>query len=354
MQYHKIFSINIKLWSKYQLIYSFQQFSFRMFSNKSNILENEKIKKLTTLDLRNYCNNGKRIAMITAYDYPSGKHAEIAGFDMILVGDSLGMVVLGYETTTPVTMDDMILHCKAVRRGAPNSFIVGDMPFGSYEVTIDEALRNAYRFIKECGMDAVKVEGGKNRIETIRKLVGGGIPVVGHVGLTPQAVGILGGFRAQGKTANVAISMVKEAIAIQDAGAFCVVIECVPEIVAKTITKILKIPTIGIGAGSFTTGQVLVYHDLLGINNFPKNQKYTPSFCKQYAMIGPIIHDALMSYRQEVSDGIFPSAKYSPYKMKPDEETQFLNILADQESTTEIAKEHKAKNEYDNETVKLY
>jgi 3-methyl-2-oxobutanoate hydroxymethyltransferase len=177
-------------------------------------------RKMTTLELQHMRRHGKKISMITAYDYPSAKHAENAQFEIVLVGDSLGMVVLGYETTQPVTMEDMLHHCKAVRRGAPTRFIVGDMPFGSYESGSDEALRNAYRFIKEAGVDAVKLEGGRQRAATVRKLTESGVAVMGHIGLTPQGVGVLGGFRAQGRTAVKARSIVDDALALQEAGAF--------------------------------------------------------------------------------------------------------------------------------------
>ena len=177
-------------------------------------------RKMTALELLHLRREGKKICMLTAYDYPSGKHAENANFEIVLVGDSLGMVVLGYETTQPVTMEDMLHHCKAVRRGAPTRFIVGDMPFGSYESGPDLALKNAFRFIKEAGVDAIKLEGGKSRIETVRKIVDSGIAVMGHIGLTPQSVSVLGGFRAQGRTAVKARAIVDDAIALQDAGAF--------------------------------------------------------------------------------------------------------------------------------------
>jgi len=180
-----------------------------------------KERKLSALEIQHLKRKGKRIAMITAYDYPSAKHAELAGFDIILVGDSLGMVVLGYENTQPVTMEDMIHHCKAVRRGAPSRFIVADMPFGSYEVSDEVALENAYRLVKECGADALKLEGGSpQRAETVRRIVSGGIAVMGHIGLTPQGISVLGGFRAQGRTAAKARKIVDEALAIQEAGAF--------------------------------------------------------------------------------------------------------------------------------------
>eukprot|EP01035_Chromulina_nebulosa_P017650 gene17650-23231_t len=241
--------------------------------------------------------------MVTAYDYPSAMHCEQAGFDVILVGDSLGMVVLGYDTTQPVTMDDMIHHCKAVRRGAKNKFIVGDMPYGSYEISHELALTNAYKLIKETGVDAVKIEGGKHRAEIVRKMVEGGIAVMGHVGLTPQGISVLGGFRAQGRTAIKARTIVDDALALEEAGAFALVIECVPAIVAKAVTEAVNIPVIGIGAGPNTTGQVLVYHDLLGIMNNPHHEKH------------------------EVRDGVFPTDQYSPYKMPVDEAITFDELM---------------------------
>lgn len=260
---------------------------------------------------------------MTAYDFPSARHCQVAGFDVILVGDSLGMTVLGYDNTIPVTMDDCIYHSKAVRRGAPQSFILGDMPFGSYEINTDEALRNAYRFMKEGGVDAVKIEGGGSRVHTVRRLVDSGVPVCGHIGLTPQGVNVIGGFRAQGRTASKAIKIIEDAVALQDAGAFAIVIECVPSVVAKAITEAVSIPTIGIGAGAHTSGQVLVFHDLLGFSNYTDGEPSSPSFCKSYANIGRDIHTALARYRDEVKDGLFPSDKYDTYKMSDKEMEKF-------------------------------
>jgi 3-methyl-2-oxobutanoate hydroxymethyltransferase len=197
-------------------------FSLRNQFSDKNFHDFSKDRKLTALELQHLHRKGKKISMITAYDYPSAKHAENAGFDIILVGDSLGMVVLGYETTQPVTMEDMLHHCKAVRRGAPSRFIVGDMPFGSYESSPDEALKNAFKFIKEAQVDAVKLEGGSLRKETVKKIVDSGIPVMGHIGLTPQGIGTLGGFRAQGRTAVKARSIVDDALSLQEAGAFAI------------------------------------------------------------------------------------------------------------------------------------
>lgn len=208
----------------------------------------------------------------------------------------------------------------------------GDMPFGSYEINNDEAIRNAYRLIKECGVDAVKLEGGKARVETVNKLVDGGISVMGHIGLTPQHVSVLGGFRAQGRTAIKARNLVDEAIALQNAGAFAIVIECVPAIVAKAITDAIKIPTIGIGAGPNTSGQILVYHDLLGIMNHPHHEKYVPSFCKKYANLGFNVNNALLQYIKEVKSGEFPNEQYSPYKMSNEENKKFMELLEIDES----------------------
>lgn len=297
------------------------------------------------------------MAMITAYDYPSAKHAEYAEFEIVLVGDSVGMVVLGYDTTQPVTMDEMLHHCKAVRRGAPTRFIVGDMPYGSYESSPEEALRNAYRFIKEAGCDAVKLEGGGSRVETVKKLVDGGVAVMGHVGLTPQGISVLGGFRAQGRTAIRARQIVDEALALQEAGAFALVVECVPAQVGKAITDSVKIPVIGIGAGPHTNGQVLVYHDLLGILHHPHHEKHVPSFCKRYSKLGGEINESLTQYRQEVLEGVFPSNEFSPYKMSETEQERFAQLMASDEpqrvkKVEDIEKKSREADEY--EVTNLY
>lgn len=271
---------------------------------------------------------------------------------MVLVGDSVGMVVLGYDTTQPVTMEEMLHHCKAVRRGAPSRFVVGDMPFGSYELGPQQALTNAYRFIKEAGMDAVKLEGGRNRVETVRMLVQGGVAVMGHVGLTPQGVGVLGGFRAQGRTAVKARNIIDDAIALQEAGAFAIVIECVPSLVGKAVTSALKIPVIGIGAGPHTSGQVLVYHDLLGLMHHPHHEKHAPSFCKRYASLGNDIHVALEKYVAEVRSGAFPTDQHSPYKMSPEETAKFEKLFThDEEERTRRAEDMEKKID---DLIKLY
>ena len=235
-------------------------------------------RKLTTLELQHKARNGEKLAMITAYDYPTARHAEDTGFDILLVGDSLGMVVLGYDTTQPVTMEETLHHLKAVRRGAPSRFIVADLPFGSYELGIEQAFENSMRLVKEGGADAVKLEGGINRAETVRKLTDVGIAVMGHVGLTPQGISVLGGFRAQGRTAVKARKVLDDALALEKAGAFGVVVECVPAQVASAITDSLEIPVIGIGAGPGTRQSGV--HDLLGIQAHPHYKQHVPSFCK--------------------------------------------------------------------------
>ncbi|WP_449536720.1 3-methyl-2-oxobutanoate hydroxymethyltransferase [Ferdinandcohnia sp. Marseille-Q9671] len=255
------------------------------------------------------------IVMVTAYDYPSAKHAEEAGVDMILVGDSLGMVVLGYDTTIPVTVDDMIHHTKAVKRGAKDTFIVTDMPFMSYHVSRSEALKNAARIIQESGAHAVKVEGAKDVIYTISSLTDAGVPVVAHLGLTPQAVGVLGGYRVQGKDAESARQLIEDAKKVEQAGAIALVLECVPKQLGEEITNSISIPTIGIGAGNKTDGQVLVYHDLIsyGVDRVAK-------FVKQYASVNEPIINGLKTYVAEVRGHTFPEEKHM-YTMKEEELT---------------------------------
>jgi 3-methyl-2-oxobutanoate hydroxymethyltransferase len=255
----------------------------------------------------------EKITMITAYDYPSAKLVEQAGTDLILVGDSLGMVVLGYDSTVPVTMDDMIHHGKAVKRGAENTFIVIDMPFMSYHLSRRDTLLNAARLIQETGANAVKIEGADDVIEQINCLTNAGIPVMAHLGLTPQSVGVLGGYKVQGKSSDEAKRLMDSALKCQAAGAFAIVLECVPMQVAKEVSKRLDIPTIGIGAGSETDGQVLVYHDLItyGVDRVAK-------FVKQYANVNEAISLAIDQYISEVKMGAFPEMKHS-FQMKAEE-----------------------------------
>lgn len=253
------------------------------------------------------------IVMLTAYDYPSAKLAEEAGVDMILVGDSLGMVVLGYDSTIPVTVDDMIHHTKAVKRGAKDTYIVTDMPFMSYHVSRSDALKNAARIIQESGAHAVKIEGSKDVIYTISALTEAGIPVVAHLGLTPQAVGVLGGYKVQGKDAESARQLIEDAKKVEKAGAIALVLECVPKQLGEEITNSISIPTIGIGAGNGTDGQVLVFHDVVsyGVDRVPK-------FVKQYASVNEPIKQGIQDYITEVKTKSFPDEKHS-YTMKEEE-----------------------------------
>jgi 3-methyl-2-oxobutanoate hydroxymethyltransferase len=247
-----------------------------------------------------------RITMVTAYDYPTALIADKAGIDILLVGDSLGMVVLGYDNTTQVTMEEMLHHSKAVKRGAKNAILVGDMPFGSYQTGSEDAIRNAVRFLKEAGMDAVKLEGGLNQAETAKALVRSGIAVMGHIGLLPQLVSATGGFKVQGRDEQGARRLIEDARALEAAGCFAIVLEAIPDRVAKIITESVKIPTIGIGAGAACDGQVLVMHDLVGLYD-----RFTPRFVKKYANLYEIMEEALTHYRDEVISGEFPAAEHS-------------------------------------------
>lgn len=274
-------------------------------------------RKITTLTFRNKKQAGEPISMLTAYDYPTSLILDRSGVDSILVGDSLGMVVLGYDNTLRVTMEDMLHHCRAVARGAENALLIGDMPFMSYQISVEEALRNAGRFLQEGSMDAVKLEGGRERLEAVRAIVGSGIPVMGHLGLTPQSVHQFGGFRAQGKTAEAAMELYQDALLLQESGCFSLVLESVPERLAELISKRLDIPTIGIGAGGGCDGQVLVTHDLVGFFD-----RFTPRFVKQYADFSSIMGEAVAGYISEVENGIFPSSEHSIDM--PDEEWESL------------------------------
>jgi 3-methyl-2-oxobutanoate hydroxymethyltransferase len=263
-------------------------------------------KKVTALTLRQKKAEKVRITCLTAYDYATSLAEDRAGIDVILVGDSLGMVVLGFANTLPVTMEDMIHHCKAVARGAQYALLVGDMPFLSYQVSPAEALRNAGRFLQEGGMEAVKLEGGQERLEAVRAIVGAGIPVMGHLGLTPQSVHQFGGFRAQGTTAAAARRLLDDALALQDAGCFSLVLESIPARLGKLVSERLEIPTIGIGAGAGCDGQVLVTHDLLGLFD-----RFTPRFVRKYADFHGEMARAFGSFRDDVTRGEFPAAEHS-------------------------------------------
>src|SRR3954468_11103628 len=271
-------------------------------------------KKITVPAIR-AMKGAKRIGMITAYDYPSAKVADAAGSDIILFGDSLGMVVLGYPDTLSVTVNDMIHHTRAVVRGASQALIVGDMPYLSYHLSVEESVRNAGRFI-QAGAHAVKVEGGKaSRIRAIEAILDAEIPVMGHIGLTPQSVNALGGFKVQGKGADDARRLIDEAAALEQAGCFSLVLECVPSELASLITERISIPTIGIGAGIHCDGQVLVYHDLLGLYDGHK-----PKFVRRYAEIGKDIQSAIERYLLDVREGRFPNEETEAFHVAMDEE----------------------------------
>lgn len=282
-------------------------------------------KKMTTRALQAKKQRGEVISMLTAYDYPTALALERAGVDSILVGDSLGMVVLGYENTLPVTMEDMLHHSKAVARGAHLPLLVGDMPFMSYQVSVAEAVRNAGRFLQEGGMDAVKLEGGRERLDAIRGIVGAGIPVMGHIGLTPQSVHQLGGFRAQGKTAPAARRLLEDALLLQEAGCFAIVLESVPARLATLISGRLTIPTIGIGAGAGSDGQVLVTHDLLGLFD-----RKSPRFSRRYADLHQVMENAFRQYITDLDNCAFPGPEHT--SDMPDEEWAELVRQLDRES----------------------
>jgi 3-methyl-2-oxobutanoate hydroxymethyltransferase len=270
-------------------------------------------KKITTLAFRQKKERGEPIAMLTGYDYPTALALDQAGIDAILVGDSLGMVVLGYENTLPVTMEEMLHHCRAVARGAKAALLIGDMPFMSYQVSTEEAVRNAGRFLQQGGMESVKLEGGRERLDTIRAIHGAGIPVMGHLGLMPQSVNLLGGFRPQGRTAITAERLFEDAILLEEAGCFSLVLESVPARLAEMVSKRLAIPTVGIGAGAGCDGQVLVTHDLLGLFD-----RFTPKFVRKYANLHTEMQNAITSYIADVQGHTFP-AKEHTVEM-PDEE----------------------------------
>ncbi|CAI7807257.1 unnamed protein product [Closterium sp. NIES-53] len=271
---------------------------------------------------------GEPIVMVTAYDYPSAVHVDMADIDICLVGDSAAMVVHGYDTTLPITLDDMLLHCRAVARGASRPLLVGDLPFGTYEQSPQQAVESAVRLLKEGNMDAVKIEGGiPARVAAARAVSEAGIAVMGHVGLTPQAISSLGGFRPQGRSAASALKVVQHAQALQEAGCFAVVLECMPAVVAAAVTAAVDIPTIGIGAGPLCSGQVLVYHDLLGMIQHPHHAKVTPKFCKAFGQVGEAIQQALNAFREDVTSRAFPSARYSPYKIDAAQVESFTQLL---------------------------
>ena len=278
-------------------------------------------RKTTILDIQSKKERGLPVTMMTAYDYPSALLVDQAGIDVLLVGDSLGMVVLGLESTVPVTMEEMLHHCRAVARGARRSLLVGDMPFMSYQADLSEAIRNAGRFMKEGLMDSVKLEGGQEVTDSVAAIISAGIPVMGHIGLTPQSASKLGGYRVQGKNAPDAIRLLHDAQALQDSGCYSIVLEAVPAPVAQAISERLTIPTIGIGAGVGCDGQVLVYHDLVGMFD-----RFTPKFVRRYAEVGDVISSALRSFIADVEDRKFPADEHT-YAIDEVELQRFHELL---------------------------
>jgi 3-methyl-2-oxobutanoate hydroxymethyltransferase len=277
--------------------------------------------RLTRLDLQRMKEDREPVAWITAYDFPTAQFGEAAGMDMLLVGDSLGMCVYGYKGTVPVTMDQCIIHCEAARRGAPNTFIIGDMPFLSYQISPEDAVRNAGRFLKEADMDAIKLEGGRRVCAQISAIADAGMLVMGHIGLTPQSSGQLGGFKAQGRTVETALELINDARAIAAAGAFSLLVEAVPPEVCKLIRDELTIPVYSIGAGIDADGQLLIVADMLGIF-----QAFQPKFVKQYAKLGEMISQAFEAYVQDVKKRTFPAREHT-YSMLEDELPKLLEKM---------------------------
>ncbi|MCL6449920.1 MAG: 3-methyl-2-oxobutanoate hydroxymethyltransferase [Acetobacteraceae bacterium] len=264
---------------------------------------------------------GQPITMLTCYDYPTALLEEKAGIDIILVGDSLGMTVLGYSSTLPVTMDAMVLHAQAVRRGAPGAFLIGDMPYMSYQVDVREAIRNAGRFMAEAGCDAVKLEGGRNVADVVAALTRATIPVMGHLGLTPQSLAQLGGFVAQGRSAETALRVIDDARILEEAGACAILLEAVPPEVAQVVTRRSGVPIIGIGSGPHCHGQLLIVHDLLGFF-----EAFTPKFVKKYADLNAVILEAFRRYRADVEQGAFPQPEHC-YSMRAGEGEKLRRLL---------------------------
>jgi 3-methyl-2-oxobutanoate hydroxymethyltransferase len=292
--------------------------------------------RTTISELKAKKRRGEPIVMLTAYDHPSGRLVDEAGADAVLVGDTLGMVVLGYDTTLPVTMDDMVHHVKAVTRATKHALVVADLPFMSYQVSAEDALRNAGRFLQETGAQAVKLEGGLTVADTVRKLVDAGIPVMGHIGLTPQSLHQFGGWKVQGKTAQAAIRLMNDALALERAGAFAVVLELVPSALARLITKRLRIPTIGIGAGVDCDGQIQVFHDLLGLF-----EGFVPKHTRQYAQIGAAAREALAAYAADVRERSFPTDAQS-FEMDERALTELLTTDDEPESRAALKHLHPA------------
>ena len=282
--------------------------------------------RVTIRDLRRMKRNGEKIPMITAYDYTSAQLVEQAGIPLILVGDSLGQVVLGYDSTVPVTMDEMVHHIKTVVRGTRRAHVVGDLPFLSYHADVSEAIRNAGRLLKEGGAQSVKLEGGRSQAETVSRIVESGIPVMGHIGLTPQSVNQLGGYRVQGRSLKDAVRLMEDARALEEAGAYAIVLECVPAQLARMITERVGVPTIGIGAGVGCDGQVQVFHDMMGLY-----QDFTPKHARQYAQMGQTIVEATRDYVRDVQGELFPDDSES-FKLSDG----VLEALSEYSDTTRV------------------
>ncbi len=282
--------------------------------------------KITIPRIAEMKRNGEKVVMVTAYDYPSAQIAEEAGVDVVLVGDTAAMVVLGYDATTPVGMDEMLMMAAAVRRGLEKPLLIGDMPFGSYEVSNEDAIRNAQRFVKEAGVDAVKLERGGPSVDRARAIIRAGIPVMGHVGLTPQTATALGGFKAQGRTGEAAAKLAEEALALESIGCFAIVFEAIPSAVTEALVSRLEVPVIGIGAGPATDGQVLVLHDLLGVY-----EGHQPKFVKRYAEVRREMLKGISAYAKDVRSGRFPDEAQHTYSI-PQEELEELARYLDDES----------------------
>lgn len=280
-------------------------------------------KKLTIFDLQAKVAAGEKVFQVTATDFPTAQLVDRAGVDCILIGDSLGMTALGYTSTVPVTMDEMIHHAKAISRAAKSAILVGDLPLGAYHASTADAVNNAMRMIKEGGADVVKMEGGEDVVPMVEAVVRAGIPVMGHIGLTPQLMSKLGGFRVQGRSASAGAQLVRDAVALERAGCFAIVLEAIPDRVAALIAKRLEIPTIGIGAGPDCDGQNLVLHDLAGLFD-----RFLPRFAKRYANAGALIDEALHTFQDEVRDGTFPTAEHS-FAMDDAEYKEFISLVGD-------------------------
>lgn len=277
--------------------------------------------KVTIHTLMEKKSKGEKITFLTAYDYLTAVIEDEVGIDLILVGDSMGMCVYGFDSTLPVTMDMMVNHSKAVRKGAPNSFVIGDMPYLSYQISVEKAVANAGRLMQECGVDGVKLEGGLEMVDRIEAITKAGIPVMGHLGLTPQSASLLGGFKAQGKNVEAALKLMEEAKALEEAGCVSILLEAIPAEVAQLITERAKIPVLGIGAGPHCDGQVLVVHDLLGFFG-----GHVAKFVKQYANMNELIKTALTEYKEDVESGAFPALEHC-YKINEEELEKLLKSV---------------------------